>query len=152
MEITENWFFTIRVADIHSFKILLLIGIWASSSVFPTLTLTVSEAIQQRVLRRTNAGVTFRFQNRIVAHRENFIHYFILASPQHTNSAQFGDLQKELNLTVKDVVTPEFLPSPLSSILKSIISFQTNHVARILENILLIPMCFQLPSSYNTCH
>jgi hypothetical protein len=124
----------------HFFKILLLIGIWASSCVIPTLTLTVSEAIQQKVLRRTNAGVTFRFQSQIVAHRENFVHHLIFDLPQYTNSVQFEDLQKELNLTVKDLVTPEFLPSPLSSILNRIISFQTNHVTRILENIYqLIP-------------
>jgi uncharacterized protein YhbP (UPF0306 family) len=124
----------------HFFKILLLIGIWASSCVLPTLTLTVSEAIQQKVLRRTNAGVTFRFQSQIVAHRENFVHHLIFDLPQHTNSVQFEDLQQELNLTVKDLVTPEFLPSPLSSILNRIISFQTNHVTRILENIYqLIP-------------
>jgi hypothetical protein len=124
LEIIENWLFTICVADIHFFKILLLIVIWASSCVLPTLTLTVSEAIQQRILRRTNAGVTFRFQSRIVAHRENFIHHLIFALPQHTSSAQFEDLQKELNLTVKDLVTPEFLLSPLSSILNRIISFR----------------------------
>jgi hypothetical protein len=52
LERTENWLFTICVADMHFFKILLLIGIWASSCVHPTLTLTVSEAIQQKVLRR----------------------------------------------------------------------------------------------------
>jgi hypothetical protein len=124
----------------HFFKILLLIGIWGSSCVLPTLTLTVSEAIQQKVLRRTNAGVTFRFQSQIVAHRENFVHHLIFDLPQHTSSVQFECLQKELNLTVKDLVTPEFLPSPLSSILNRIISFQTNHVTRILENMYqLIP-------------
>jgi hypothetical protein len=117
LEITENWLFTICIADIHFFKILLLIGIWASSCVLPTLTLTVSEAIQQKVLRRTNAGVTFRFQSQIVAHRENFVHHLIFDLPQHTSSVQFEDSQKELNLAVKDLAMPEFLPSPLSSIL-----------------------------------
>jgi hypothetical protein len=90
---------------------LLLIGIWASRCVLPTLTLTISEAIPQRVLQHINAGVTFRFQSRIMAHRENFIHHLIFALPQHTSNAQFEDLQKKLNLTVKDLVTPEFLPS-----------------------------------------
>jgi hypothetical protein len=84
--------------------------------------------------------VTFRFQSQIVAHSENFVHHLIFDLPQHTSSVQFEDLQKELNLTVKDLVTPEFLPSPLSSILNRIISFQTSHVTRILENIYqLIP-------------
>jgi hypothetical protein len=75
-----------------------------------------------------------------MAHRENFIHHLIFALPQHTSSTQFEDSWKDLNLTVKDLVTPEFLPSPLSSILNRVITFQTNHVTRILENIYqLIP-------------
>jgi hypothetical protein len=99
-----------------------------------------SEAVQQRVLRRTNAGVTFRFQSQIIAHRENFIHHLIFALPQQINIIKFEYLQKELNLTVKHLEAPEFLPSTLSTIVRRIITFQTNHVTRILENIYqLIP-------------
>jgi hypothetical protein len=65
----------------------------------------------------------------------------------HASSTQFEDLQKELNLTVKDLVTSEFLPSPLLSILNRIITFQANHVTRILENIYqLIPEISYTPN------
>jgi hypothetical protein len=104
---------------------------------FSTMTgaLNIDQAVNQHILRRQNYVVIFRYEQKIFAHSENYVHHLLFDLPDQATflDATFTDLAKYWN--VSKMAQGDLRLDSASTQVRKSMSFEAYHLQQIVNNI-----------------